>query len=171
MRAKIKAGKPRDLKMRMGHVVELRFWIEALKRGVIVSRPHEGARYDFLVDNGLRVFRVQVKSTTAKVQRCFRVNAFGGSGIRYAPREVDILAAYIIPQKEWWIIPLRALKGSRSAVLSKTGRLRRYCEAWSLLLDKRQRTYEMQAEVDPLSEIDARTASDEELVQWLVGSG
>ena len=70
----------------------------------------------------------------AGVGRCFLPqNAFGGSGIRYTEDEVDILAAYIIPEKEWWIIPLSALEGSRSAVLTHTGRLAQYCEAWHLL--------------------------------------
>ena len=164
-------GHTRDRLMRMGQIAELRFWVEALRRGVIVAKPHEGARYDFLVDCGRRIFRVQVKSTSAKVQRCYRVNAFGGSGIRYTGGEVDILAAYIIPEKEWWIIPLRALHGAGSAVLTRGGRLARYREAWHLLLDQRkQARVEINAAAD-VNAIDARTATEEELLAVLRTNG
>jgi hypothetical protein len=119
-----------------GQIAELRFWVEALRRGVVVSRPHHGARYDFIVDCGSRLWRVQVKSTGVKVQRTYRVNAFGTSvRNRYSRREVDFIAAYVTPRKEWYIIPLRAVK-STAAVLSPTGRLGRYREAWHLLLDR-----------------------------------
>lgn len=127
----------KNLKIQRGQIAELRFWTEAMRRGVVVSRPHEGARYDFIVDCGSRLWRVQVKSTSTKVQGGYHLTAFGHSR-QYSAREVDFIAAYVTETKDWYIIPLRALKGARSIYLGPRSRLAHYRGAWHLLLNKRR---------------------------------
>jgi DNA-binding sugar fermentation-stimulating protein len=46
-----------------GDLAEIAFLYRALGRALIVSKPYgDNARYDFVVDNGTRSCRVQVKS-------------------------------------------------------------------------------------------------------------
>jgi hypothetical protein len=118
-----------------GQIAELRFWVEALRRGVVVSRPHHGARYDFIVDCGKRLWRVQVKSTSTKVQGGYHATTFGHRR-PYSPQEMDFLAIYVAPTKDWYIIPRRVIKGRRSLYLGPGARVKRYREAWHLLLDR-----------------------------------
>ena len=124
-----------SLRNHRGQIAELRFWVEALRRGVVVSRPHHGARYDFIVDCGSRLWRVQVKSTVQKWRRGYQITTIPSGG-PYTRREVDFIAAYITPEKEWYIIPLRALNGVATVCLGPRSRLAKYREAWHLLLDR-----------------------------------
>jgi hypothetical protein len=60
----------------VGTVLELEFAAECIRRGLVVSQPFgDNAHYDFLVDSGSRIFRVQVKAASAKPDgRSFSVN-------------------------------------------------------------------------------------------------
>ena len=61
-----KARPRRDTKS-VGALTALRFAYECGRRGAIVSEPiGDNSRYDFIVDSGKQLFRVQVKSSTAK---------------------------------------------------------------------------------------------------------
>src|SRR3974390_742993 len=102
--------KLRDQIHRGGDLVELRFWMEASRRGVIVSTPHEKARYDFIVDCGTRLWRVQVKSTTVlHGTAAYRLGLYAKKSNRlYQSSEVDLIAAYVIPTQDWYIFPLSA---------------------------------------------------------------
>lgn len=124
-----------DRIVQRGQIAELRFWVEALRRGVVVSRPHQQARYDFIVDCGRRLWRVQVKSTSTKVQGGYHATTFGHRR-PYSRQEMDFLAVYVTPLKEWYIIPRSALRGRRSLYFGPNAGVSRYREAWHLLLDK-----------------------------------
>ena len=130
----------RDRNGRRGDLVELRFWMEASRRGVIVSKPHERARYDFIVDCGERLWRVQVKSTSDLYGRnAYRLTACSKQRSKaraYRRREVDWIAAYVIPTQEWYIFPLREVKGEKSVYLHARSRFAKYRDAWHLLLNK-----------------------------------
>ena len=122
-----------------GGIVELRFWMEASRRGVIVSKPHEVARYDFIVDCGARLWRVQVKSTTVKVCHQYRLALFVSTTKKqYTPEEVDFIAAYVIPEESWYIFPLAEVLGKKFARLGPYTPLAKYRDAWHLLLDQPQ---------------------------------
>ena len=128
----------KNLKVQRGQIAELRFWTEAVRRGVIVSKPHEGSRHDFIVDCGTRLWRVQVKSTNQPWRRGYQVSTKGSSGGPYSAREMDFLAAYVTPLKHWYIIPHRAIKGALTICLGPNSRFARYRDAWHLLLNKRR---------------------------------
>jgi hypothetical protein len=120
-----------------GGVVELRFWMEATRRGVIVSKPHEVARYDFIVDCGRRLYRVQVKSTTVKVCHQYKLAMFTSPSKKsYTKEEVDFVAAYVIPEEAWYIFPLSEVLGKKFARLGPRTPLAKYRDAWYLLLNK-----------------------------------
>jgi len=52
-----------------GEAAELAFMLKAVSLGFGVAKPWgNGERYDFILDTGMRLWRVQVKSTSAAVR-------------------------------------------------------------------------------------------------------
>lgn len=87
------------------------------------------------------LWRVQVKCSAQIENGMYHLNAHrrtGGRAVPYLPGEIDFLAAYIIPEDTWYIIPLQAFLGSTSLLFRrradrKPGRYDAYREAWHLL--------------------------------------
>ena len=96
-----------------GELVELRFLARAAELGLRVSKPYgDSAPYDFLVESGGTVYKVQVKSTGFRTPKCRGyVCATHRQGSRYSKKDVDFIAAYIVSEDAWYIIPLRAISG------------------------------------------------------------
>lgn len=90
------------------------------------------------------LWRVQVKCTTHTTEGFYSLDAqrhTGGRAVPYLPGEIDFLAAYIIPEDTWYIMPLEAFLGSTSLLFRrrrdpKPGRYDAYREAWHLLRPK-----------------------------------
>ncbi len=125
-----------------GELAEIRFLLAAALQGFIVAKPWGDSQpFDFLVGIAGRYLRVQVKSTTFRLkgkQPRYIVGCDRPCGKRaYTPREVDIIAAYVVPEDKWFLIPIRALKGvkgiSVSSSSSHKGRFDQYLDAWHLL--------------------------------------
>lgn len=89
-------------------IAKLKVELRAAEKGWICSRTIEGARYDLVLDNGLRLFRVQVKYAGSKasnsngsVQVSLRRWAGNGRDQRrgktrtYSAEEIDSVAVYI----------------------------------------------------------------------------
>ena len=126
-----------------GQVAELAFVYKAAKLGFAVSKPYgDNERYDFIVDSGKRLWRVQVKSTYALVDRdCYRLGTYWKSisnkHLPYSPDQVDFLVGYIVPEDVWYLIPIEALalrKGLRLYPFRDrhAGMYEQYREAWHL---------------------------------------
>ena len=124
-----------------GSLAELCFTLRAIEHGLIVSRPISPAPYDFITDSGGFFRRVQVKSVSVpdRRQAGYRVSSgFGGSSRRpYSARQIDLLAAFIIPAAAWYIIPISAFAPCKTIRLHPRDptrdRFGRYREAWDLL--------------------------------------
>ncbi len=119
-----------------GEWAELVFASRALRRGLHLARPWgESAGYDFVVDQGPRIVRVQVKSTIFPEGNGYSCTLKDSRG-PYKKNTFDFLAAYIIPEDIWYILPAKLIRGMWSVGLhpeltvSKYGR---YEEAWNLL--------------------------------------
>jgi hypothetical protein len=89
------------------------------------------------------LWRVQVKASTQLLNGLYRINAHRRSGRRavpYRPGEIDFIAAYIIPEDTWYIIPLHAVRGTsllfRRKKDRRPGLYDQYREAWHLLRPK-----------------------------------
>lgn len=102
---------------KQGELVELKFYQEAYERGYIVSKPFgDNTKYDFIVDSGKKLSRVQVKSVgvrdTAIRANRYRVLASHGKNNKqpYTKDQIDVLVAYVIPLNSWYIIPVEELK-------------------------------------------------------------
>jgi len=137
---------------RRGELSELAFVYKAASLGFHVAKPYgDSERYDFILDAGHRLWRVQVKSTTTLLNGLYRINAHRRTNhgvIPYHPDEVDFLIAHVIPEDAWFILPVDIVQDRTSILLPPRsywadtppgGERRRpalfaaYREAWHLL--------------------------------------
>jgi PD-(D/E)XK endonuclease len=98
------------LPKRQGEVSELAFCHKAAGLGFGVAKPWgESEPYDFILDSGHRLWRVQVKSACHHFNRRYDVHAqhcnSDGGKTGYTSADIDILVAYLIPINLWYVIP------------------------------------------------------------------
>lgn len=103
------------------------FDIQAIGQGLIVCRPiHTGTVYDRIVDNGKRLFRVQIKSVVAKPKkRNYRFQLRRTNNNKYKINEVDVFACYLHETKDWFMVPYNGVSSFSVAQLQ-------YKENWSI---------------------------------------
>jgi len=87
---------------RKGDLAQARVELKALEKGYIASRPAVVARYDLVVDDNDRLWRVQVKYADAKpsntqtaVYASLKYTDRAGKGHSYTSKEVDAFAIYV----------------------------------------------------------------------------
>jgi len=121
---------------------ELAFLSKASNLGFALSLPYgHMQRYDFVVDCGKNIWRVQVKTTTHMLNGLYLVGMHHRAKRRarsYTKSEIDFVAAYILPEKTWYILPVREVTEHRQLLFRPKGYARRdpyahYREAWHLL--------------------------------------
>jgi len=97
---------------RRGEEGELAFMRRAIAEGFAIAKPWgDSERYDFILDNGARLWRVQVRSTDYEVHHGFSVHAsirINQTSVRLTARDVDVIAAYLVPKDLWYIVPIEA---------------------------------------------------------------
>jgi PD-(D/E)XK endonuclease len=130
---------------RTGEISEAAFLHKAVSLGLKVTKPWgDSERYDFVVDSGTRLWRVQIKSTSALHAGGYQIqpihHVYGERKLAYTSEEIDALAAHIVPLDVWYVLPVNALGSGTSLRLypdggCKTARFEQYREAWNLLLD------------------------------------
>jgi PD-(D/E)XK endonuclease len=153
---------------RTGELSEAAFLLKAQSLGFKVAKPWgDSERYDFILDNGERLWRVQVK--------CTAYLRLGGYDIQpvhtdqthkaaYTADDIDFLVAHIIPLDLWYVVPVEALGPGMSLRFYPDGncpraRFEQYREAWRLLRPGGQG----KVQADPQAEstvpsVDARVA-------------
>ncbi len=121
-----------------GEWVELCFMARAAEMGWNVCKPYgDSASWDVGIEQGGRLVRVQVKSTTFCRGRTYTCNLVGRGKKGYEADEVDFFAVYLVPVDLWYILPFAAAsKKSVSLQFTpeKAGhKYQQYAEAWHLL--------------------------------------
>ncbi|MGO9170261.1 MAG: group I intron-associated PD-(D/E)XK endonuclease [Candidatus Sulfotelmatobacter sp.] len=120
-----------------GAWAELCFAVRALEEGLRPAMPWgEPSGYDFLVHHkSTRLFRVQVKSTIYKMGRCYHCTIRTCNRV-YRKDSFDFVAAYVIPEDVWYILPERIVRGMSPVGLYPAmagSKYDAYKEAWYLL--------------------------------------
>jgi PD-(D/E)XK nuclease superfamily protein len=126
---------------RRGEVAEAAFLHKASSLGFTVGKTWgESDRYDFMVDTGARVLRVQVKSAYSACEYGgYTFHAHGNTHTDvYTSADIDFLVAYIVPEDVWYILPIEIFAGISGAKIFPSSRRRmsrfeKYREAWSLM--------------------------------------
>jgi hypothetical protein len=122
-----------------GEMAEAAFLHKAMELGLVVSKPWgENSRYDFVVDTGERLVRVQVKSTSCKCEGRYAVSAHGSDPkTGYSAEDIDFLVAHVPPEEAWYVIPVEAFAPHLHLWLyprgEHAGQYEKYREAWELL--------------------------------------
>ena len=152
-RSRKKSRKPRQPRSRVrrnpkrtGEHSEIAFLYRSDQRQFAISRPFgDSERYDFILDNRPRpvvtLNRIQVKCT-----ECLRAGAYetratytvGKGRAVYTKRDIDFIAAHVVPLDIWYIIPVEVCTPQPMLRFyphrkAKKMRLEKYREAWHLL--------------------------------------
>ena len=132
---KRKAKFIKDPKKR-GEWVESVFVARASELGLPVSKPWgDSESYDFVVGRPGKFVGVQVKSTTIENGGGY-VCVIRKQGGAYTRGSFDFVAAYVVPEDVWYIIPVRDIRGRECMSLcssSTRNENEKYREAWHLL--------------------------------------
>jgi|HubBroStandDraft_6_1064221.scaffolds.fasta_scaffold652902_1 hypothetical protein len=141
------AGKPspqplRKNTKRTGERSEAAFLHRASSLGFGVARPWgDSLRYDFILDNGSCLWRVQVKCTESIRADAYETRAtysVGAGRAVYTRADIDFLAAHVVPLDIWYILPVEICTPQPMLRFyphreAKKMRLEPYREAWHLL--------------------------------------
>ena len=111
-------AKRRKNPKRTGEPSEAAFLVKAQSEGFHVAKPcGDSERYDFILDSGERLWRVQLKCTEVVHARGYGVQplynvyrrAYGRGKAEYAADEIDVLVVHLRPGDVWYVIPVEAL--------------------------------------------------------------
>jgi hypothetical protein len=127
-----------------GEWAELCFMAAAANHGFRVAKPFgECGRYDTVIERNGVFLRVQVKSTIHRQDGCYICGLRPSNANPYNEGEIEFLAAYIVPEDLWYILPVSVVSPLVGAIwLSphKVGAKHdRYKEAWWLLVEATDR--------------------------------
>jgi len=135
---------------RIGELSEAAFLLKAESLGFRVSKPWgDSERYDFVLDSGPRLWRVQLKCTEALHARGYDVQpiyaVYGKGKVVYSSDDIDVLVAHVVPCEAWYILPVDAFAPSKSLRLYPDikfprARWEKYREAWDLLRTREPKT-------------------------------
>ena len=133
--------KPRNTK-RTGELAEAAFLHKAVGLGFRVTKPWgDSERYDFVLDSGRRLWRVQIKCTAVERAGGYHIQpihfVYGKNKVVYTEDDIDVLAAQVVPLDVWYLVPVAALAAGRSLRLypddgCKAARFEKYREGWEL---------------------------------------
>jgi PD-(D/E)XK endonuclease len=134
--------KPRKNTKITGERSEAAFLHRASNLGFGVAKPWgDSRRYDFILDNGACLYRIQVKCTESIRARAYETRAtytVGKGRAVYTRADVDFLAAHVVPLDIWYILPVEVCTPAPMLRFyphrtAKKMRLEPYREAWHLL--------------------------------------
>ena len=127
---------------RTGERSEAAFLHKASSLGFGVARPWgDSERYDFILDNGRQLLRIQTKATNSLRAHAYETRATYTTGkgrAVYTRRDIDFLVAHVIPLDLWYILPVEICTPQPMLRFyphrqAKKMRLEQYREAWHLL--------------------------------------
>src|SRR5439155_17695063 len=97
---------------RTGERSEAAFLHKASQLGFGVTKPWgDSERYDFILDNGHRLLRVQIKATDCLRAQAYETRAtytVGKGRAVYGANDIDFLVAHIATLNVWYVLPVRA---------------------------------------------------------------
>jgi hypothetical protein len=147
-------------KKQRGEWAESVFLARASEEGLPASKPWGDSRsFDCVVGRPGKFVAVQVKCTIARLESGEGyICSVCSSHKAYPAGSFDFVAAYVIPEDAWYIIPEKEIRGLKSISLCTVGgeaKYEHYREAWSLLrkaseIGEAESAVGASAEPDPL---------------------
>ncbi len=147
----------------LGELAELAFCFKASSLGFGVSKPlGDNEPFDFILNAGHRLWKVQVKSTYHIDETCYFNTvraAVGGRSRVYSAENIDVLAGWVMPLDVWYIIPVEAFAPRKCVEVythrpGSTGQYEPFREAWCQLACSGERASDNRILIDrcPASE-------------------
>jgi hypothetical protein len=147
----------------LGELAELAFCFKASSLGFGVSKPlGDNQPFDFILNAGHRLWKVQVKSTYHIDETCYFNTvraAVGGRRQIYSAENIDVLAGWVMPLDVWYIIPVQAFAPRKGVEVyphrpGSTGQYEPFREAWCQLACSGERAADNRILIDrcPASE-------------------
>ena len=124
--------------MQLGEVSELAFTYEAAKRGLKIAKPEQTERYDRIVSNDTKFWRVQVKTShTPQTESTNRYEIRLVSGVakkEYTDKDIDIFAIHLPLEQAWYFVPRKEVEGNFISIfpLSENCPMRIYRDYWEI---------------------------------------
>src|SRR5580704_14862082 len=119
-----------------GEWTEMRFMVRVAELGLPISKPWGDSRsFDFVVGWPRHFVAVQVKSTIFELEEGWMCTVCSSSH-PYPPGSFDFLAAYVVFEDAWYIIPEDEILGMMSIALhtnNSHSKYEKYRENWDLL--------------------------------------
>src|SRR5882724_10074603 len=140
-----------------GYLAEMAFVTKAMSLGFNVCKPMgETPGFDFVLESGRSVYKVQVKSGWMEWHGGYPVKISLANRC-YGADDTDFIVIYIVPEDAWYVLPVEAItsplpsptrptgRGPRTAsfyphVTGSKARLEMYRDAWQLLGRPRRAT-------------------------------
>ena len=141
----------------LGELGELAFSYKAASLGFGVSKPlGDNEPFDFILNAGHRLWRVQVKATYHMRRTYFFRTTRADVGYkcrRYTADDVDVLAAWVMPLDVWYIIPVQAFAGRTGVAVyphrkDGTGQFEAFQDAWCVLTCEDGRPVSNRVQID-----------------------
>jgi len=130
---------PSSNAQRIGAIGEARFIAECLERDFEPHTPTTPMPWDYIVTCPAGDLKVQVKSTTCKVDKCYNVNTGSGRTTKeHIPDIVDVVAIYLAPINEWWMIPQSVITAVTLRLYSENpskSKYKKYQNNWSVFYE------------------------------------
>jgi len=125
---------------RRGEMAEAAFVAKALSLGFSVAKPWgDSDPFDFIVQAGGRLWRVQVKSAHRMGEDgTYSIRAHGHDMKAYRADQIDVLVAYVVPEDAWYVFPVEVIQRWRFLKLFPASRRKRskfekYREWWGYM--------------------------------------
>ncbi len=128
----------------LGEAAEAAFLAKVTSLGFGVSKTWgDSERYDFILDSGQKLWRIQVKSCR-HFRSYYKVTTRGATQ-PYTAEQIDFIAIYIVPENLWYVIPI-SLAASRDRLYVSPNRAlhskyEKYREAWCQMACPRDETH------------------------------
>jgi hypothetical protein len=134
-----------------GERSEAAFLHRASGLGFGVAKPWgDSLRYDFILDNGERLWRIQIKCTESIRAQAYETRAtysigktratysIGKTRAVYTKLDIDFLVAHVVPLDIWYVVPVEECTPQPMLRFyphrqAKKMRLEKYREAWHQL--------------------------------------
>jgi Pyruvate/2-oxoacid:ferredoxin oxidoreductase delta subunit len=128
----------------LGEAAEAAFLAKATSLGFGVAKTWgDSERYDFILDSGQKLWRIQVKSCR-HFRSYYKVTTRGATQ-PYTAEQIDFIAIYIVPENLWYVIPI-SLAASRDRLYVSPNRAlhskyEKYREDWCQMACPRDETH------------------------------
>lgn len=127
-----------------GTISEAQFIVECLERKYKVSKPFDAdCSYDFIVDSGNKLSKVQVKSCSVVTEYGYPVIELrkmrNGKRKTYSKEQIDIFAIHVKNEINhfWYILPVENAPKNGILKASIEGKYKIYKDNWELFGDSK----------------------------------